>query len=296
MSPKSRTQSVECVWPAGATLGEAPVWCVDKQVLYWVDIDGKAVMRLNPKTGARDTFPQNYEIGCIVKRESGGFIAAVDAGLALLDDDLANLEIFADPENAIANNRFNDGKCDRQGRFWTGSLDRDEEAASGSLYCVSTRNSVTAALSGLIVPNGTGWSPDDSVMYFTESGTGVIYAYDFDPQSGAMENRREFAVIDPSLGAPDGLCVDADGFVWSAHWDGWRVTRYDPDGTIERIVELPVPQVTSVAFGGANLGQLYITTARYDLSEDQLKEAPLSGGLFVHEPGVVGLPEVPFRD
>jgi sugar lactone lactonase YvrE len=286
----------ECIWPAKAILGEAPYWCVEEQVLYWVDIDGKAVMRYNPKSGARDIFPQRYEIGNIVKRANGGFISSLEAGLAIYDPELISLEIFAEPEKIWPNNRFNDGKCDRQGRFWTGSLDRGEELPAGSLYCIYARDSISVVMSDLIVPNGMGWSPDGGTMYFTDSGRGTIYAYDFDPQTGSIENCRDFVVVDSLYGVPDGLCVDAEGFVWSAHWDGGRISRYDPDGIVERIIEMPVPQVTSLAFGGENLDQLYVTSARHNLSQTQLADAPLSGGLFMLYPDVKGLPEVPFKD
>ncbi len=296
MDQHSGQPSLRCVWPAKAVLGEAPYWCVEEQVLYWVDIDGKKVMRFNPISGTCETFPQAYEIGNIVKRAKGGFISSVDAGLALIDPSLQEVEIFARLEETLPNNRFNDGKCDRQGRFWTGSLDRGEELPTGSLYCVSGLDGIEVVLSDLIVPNGMGWSPDSRTMYFTDSGHGTIYAYDFDPLTSSFKNRRDFVVVDPTHGVPDGLCVDAEGFVWSAHWDGGRVTRYDPKGAIERVIEIPVPQVTSVAFGGENLDQLYITTACFGLSDAEISDAPLSGGLFVIEPGVKGLPEVPFRD
>ena len=295
MSSTNEQPSIECVWPAEAILGEAPYWCSDEQVLYWVDIDGKTVMRFNPVTGACETFSQPCEVGNIVKRADGGFIAGVESGLALLDGDLNNLEILANPEKALPNSRFNDGKCDRQGRFWTASLDRGEELPIGSLYCVSAQNDIAKVLSGLTVPNGMGWSPDDTIMYFTDSGHSTIYAYDFDSQSAAIKNCRDFAVVDAEHGVPDGLCVDAQGYVWSAHWGGGRVTRYDPDGGVERVVDMPVQLVTSVAFGGKNLDQLFITSARYGLSDTQLADAPLSGGLFMLDPGVVGLPEVPYK-
>ena len=150
-------------------------------------------------------------------------------------------------------------------------------------------------LPGVIVSNGLGWSPDDRIMYFTDSGRGVIYAFDFDVDTGDIDNRRDFVRVAPADGLPDGLAVDAEGFVWGAHWNGWRITRYDPDGRIDRVVDLPVPQVTSLAFGGDSLDQMFVTTARLGLTENQLKEAPLSGGLFMIDAGVTGLPEVPFQ-
>ena len=285
---------MDCIWPAQAELGEAPVWCPDEKALYWVDITGRAVHRLDPRSGERDSFPQAHQIGCIVKREGGGFIAGFECGLGFLDDALAGLEIFASPETDLPQNRFNDGKCDRRGRLWVNSADKEEQEASGSLYRVGQDHAVERLLSGIVLPNGMGWSPDDSILYFTNSSRRVIEAFDFDPATGAIANRRVFAAIDEAAGLPDGLCVDATGFVWSAHWGGWRITRYSPDGTINRVIELPVPNVTSLAFGGTDLDRLFVTTARLGLSDDELVGAPLSGGLFVVDAGAVGLPEARF--
>jgi len=285
---------MDCIWPAQAELGEAPVWCPDEKALYWVDITGRAVHRLDPRSGERDSFPQTHQIGCIVKREGGGFIAGFECGLGFLDDALAGLEIFASPETDLPQNRFNDGKCDRRGRLWVNSADKEEQEASGSLYRVGQDHAVERLLSGIVLPNGMGWSPDDSILYFTNSSRRVIEAFDFDPATGAIANRRVFAAIDEAAGLPDGLCVDATGFVWSAHWGGWRITRYSPDGAINRVIELPVPNVTSLAFGGTDLDRLFVTTARLGLSDDELVGAPLSGGLFVVDAGAVGLPEARF--
>ncbi len=285
---------MECIWPAGAELGEAPVWCPDEEVLYWVDITGRAVHRFDPKSGERDTFPQAHQIGSIVKREGGGFVAGLDCGLGFLDDALADLEVFAAPETALPRNRFNDGKCDRQGRFWAGSADKEEREPSGSLYRVGHDHTVERLFSDVVIANGFGWSPDNGTMYFTDSSRQAIDAFDFDAATGAIANRRVFAAVDKADGMPDGLSVDASGFVWSAHWNGWRVTRYAPDGGIDRVIELPVPHVTSIAFGGRGLDRLFVTTARLGLSDDELAAAPLSGGLGVVDAGVVGLPEARF--
>lgn len=287
--------SVECIWAAETTLGEAPTWCPNERVIYWVDIDGRAILRIDPRSGDRQRFPQRFEFGCIVKRATGGFIAGTNAGLVHLDADLAACEIFATPESGLPRNRFNDGKCDRRGRFWAGSTDMDETDPNGALYRVNGSGDVSRMLPGVIVSNGLGWSPDDRTMYFTDSGHGMIYAFDFDVDAGEINNQREFVRVAPADGMPDGLAVDSEGFVWGAHWGGWRLTRYDPDGQIDRIIEMPVPHVTSVAFGGDRLDQMFVTTARLGLSDDQLTEAPLSGGLFRVDAGVSGLPEIPYR-
>lgn len=286
--------SIECVWPARTILGEAPFWCSQEKVVYWVDIDGKAILRFNPATGEQQVFPQQYEVGCVVKKTGGGFIAAANKDLLYFDQDLKNPEVFSTPEPDDLNNRFNDGKCDRAGRFWVGSTDINEEEPSGALYRVSRGGDVKCMLPDLTVANGLGWSPDDKTMYFTDSGHGTIYAFDFSIETGAIDNQRVFAQVDAANGVPDGLTVDAEGYVWSAHWNGWQITRYDPEGQIDRVIRMPVPLVTSIAFGGEHLDQMYVTTASYGLSEAELDEAPRSGGLFVISTGVRGLPEVPF--
>jgi sugar lactone lactonase YvrE len=295
MTSPAIAPAIECVWPAQSILGEAPLWCPKEKVVYWVDIEGQTIFRFDPRSGDQQVFPQAYQFGCIVKRADGGFIAGTNAGLVHLDADLKSPDIFATPEAGFPNNRFNDGKCDRRGRFWVGSTDMDETDPNGALYRVNGTGGVARLLPDVIVANGLGWSPDDRTMYFTDSGHGVIYAFDFDVETGDIDNRREFVRVDPADGMPDGLAVDAQGFVWGAHWGGWRITRYDPEGRIDRVIEMPVPQVTSLAFGGDNLDQMYVTTGRLLLTDDQLREAPLSGGLFLIDAGVAGLPEVPYQ-
>lgn len=285
---------VQCVWPAQAVLGEAPVWCPERKALYWVDIDGKAVMRFDPATDSRRTLRLDHEIGCVVPRENGGFVAGLDCGLAFYAEDFSSPVVFSTPDEDPSRLRFNDGKCDRFGRLWIASTDREETEPIAALYRVDGENAVTRVVSGIIVGNGLGWSPDNSTMYFTDSGYGAIYAFDFDAAMGELSGRRVFAEVPAETGMPDGLAVDADGFVWSAHWGGWRVTRYDPEGRVDRIVDMPVPLVTSMAFGGADLLDLYVTTARLGMTETEIAEAPLSGGLFRVDAGVAGVAEKPF--
>lgn len=286
--------AVECIWPANALLGEAPFWDVDNAVLYWVDIDGCKVFRFTPSMDIREEFSQTHEVGCIVPRQSGGFVAGIDCGIAYADIDLAGFHVIAAPEKDIPGTRFNDGKCDRRGRLWVASADRNEREPLGALYRLENSGTIVREMTGIIVGNGFGWSLDDKTMYFTDTGVGTIFALDYDIETGQTENRRVFAQVDQTTGFPDGLTVDAEGFVWSAHWQGWRITRYDPDGRIDRVIDMPVPNVTSLAFGGKAFDRLYVTTARSTLSDQELREAPLSGGLFVVDAGVSGLPETCF--
>ena len=204
------------------------------------------------------------------------------------------LTVLATPEADRPGNRFNDGKCDRRGRFWVGSLAINTAPRQGALWHYDPDGTVTRMVSGIHISNGLGWSPDDTRFYFTDSAKREIAVYDFDLESGTIHNRRPFVTVPDGSGTPDGLAVDAEGFVWSAHWDGWCVTRYDPDGAIDRVVTLPVPRPTSCVFGGPHGTTLFVTTARIRLSTAQLAEAPLSGGILAVETGVRGQRETIF--
>jgi sugar lactone lactonase YvrE len=214
-------------------------------------------------------------------------------GIEVLDFATGRCTPFANPEPDMAENRLNDAKVDGDGAIWVGSMRLDAGAAAGSLYCIDGAGRSVRMESGITVSNGLGWSPDGGTFYFVDTIPGTIWAYPV--VGGRLGARRVFAQIPEREGRPDGLCVDAEGHVWCAIWDGWRVDRFRPDGTLERSLHLPVPRPTSVCFGGEGLGTLFVTSARTRLPASALAEAPLSGGLFACEPGVAGLPATPFR-
>jgi sugar lactone lactonase YvrE len=228
-------------------------------------------------------------VGFIIARERGGFVAGMHGDIRSVDLQSGDLAVLARPEADRPGNRFNDGKCDRLGRLWAGTLAIDTTPDQGSLWRLDADGSVHQMERGIHVSNGLGWSPDDRTFYFTDTERQTIYAYDFDLTSGTITNRRPFVVVPEAEGKPDGLTVDAEGFVWCAHWDGWCVTRYDPFGKVERVINLPVPRPTSCTFGGADLQTLFVTSARIRLSAAQLAEAPLSGSVFALETGVKGM-------
>ncbi len=201
------------------------------------------------------------------------------------------LSPLVDPEDG-AGPTLNDGRCDAAGRFWCGSCDPAEVEPLGLLFRLDPDGSVHRMAGGLIVSNGIDWSPDGRVMYHTDSGTGRITAYDHDPATGAIERPRTFVQDDD--GVPDGLLVDAEGCIWSAKWDGWRVVRYAPDGTIERTLPVPAQRPTALALGGPDLRTLYVTTARYDLDAAALREQPLAGRTLVQDVDVRGRPTALF--
>jgi sugar lactone lactonase YvrE len=230
----------------------------------------------------------------VAPTQSGRLIFADADGFGILDPASGEISRIADTEKDRAHNRFNDGKVDRAGRFWGGTMDNQCLQATGSLYRVDRDLSVHCLDSGFICSNGIGWSPDNQTMYFTDSMVRTIWAYEFDLGSGAMGPRRVFAQLSDRDGYPDGLTVDSEGFVWSAVWDGWRLIRYAPDGAIEREIRMPVQRPSSCMFGDPDLKTLFITSACVELGWSALKEGPLAGGLFALRTRVAGLPEMPF--
>lgn len=285
--------AVEIAVPGSDFLAEGPHWSEERQKLFWVDILAPSVITGDPTNGSRTEVDLPELVGCVVPRRNGGFVVATETGIKALTED-GQLSLLCDPEADIPGNRFNDGKCDRQGRFWVGSLAINTAPRQGNLWRVDTDGSAHKMDSGFHISNGLGWSPDDSTMYFTDSGKGEIYAYDFDAASGDVANRRVFASLNEGSGVPDGLSVDSEGFVWVACWDGWSVVRFDPLGRVDRVINLPVPRPTSCAFGGADLSKLFITTARIRLSSQVLSEAPLSGSVLAIDAGVAGQQETRF--
>ncbi len=285
---------VTCVVPTTAFLGEGPTWLPAERKLVFVDILAPAIVVADPARGSFESHPMPELVSAVVPRSRGGFLAAMQSGLRAVDLVSGRVTTVVAPESDKPGNRFNDGKCDRRGRFWAGTLAIDTTAGHGSLYRLDPDGGCTMMDEGFHVSNGLGWSPDDLTFYFTDSGTRRIYAYEFDLETGALWNRRVFVQLAPDGPSPDGLTVDADGFVWSALWDGWCVTRFAPDGRVDRVVNLPVPRPTSCMFGGEDLSTLFVTSARIRLSAQQLAEAPLSGGVFALQTGKRGLPETPF--
>ena len=279
---------VEHFLVVGNKLGEGPLWHAGERALYWVDIEGHCFHRYFLETGSRETFQIDQPIGCLAFRASGGLVLALQEGLGFWDFESQTFQLVKNPEEDRQNARFNDGRVDRKGSFWVGTLGEDAES---SLYRLDLDGSVRTMETGITISNGIGWSPDDHTMYYTDSPLRVIYAYDFDPASGLIKNRRPFVQVPEGEGFPDGLCVDGEGFIWSAHWDGWRITRYDPDGKVERVIPLPVQRPTSCAFGGPELNQLYITSAWTGLSEEDRREQPLAGDLLRIQTDVTGQQE-----
>jgi len=270
-------------------LGECPLWDERGRLLWWVDSRWPAVKQLDPSSGAVMMLVLPEVVGSIAFREQGGLLAATKSGIHFLDAASGALEARANPEAALPENRFNDGRCDRAGRFWAGTMSDVKRDPVGSLYRFDADMACTRLRNAVVIPNSLAFSPDGGRMYFADTMRHILWAYDYDPASGAATNERVFA--DAGAGRPDGSCVDAEGCLWNAEYGGWRLVRYTPAGKVDRVVEVPVANPTCCCFGGEDLGTLYVTTARQRLSPEELARQPLAGSLLALRPGVQGLPE-----
>ncbi len=271
-----------------AVLGEGPVWVERDQSLWWVDIKGPAIFRW--RSGALEQWRPPLRVCSLAPAAAGGFVAGTEHGFMWVDPQADRYEPIAHPEAHLPENRFNDGKVDRQGRFWAGTMDDREQDARGTLYRLDADLSCTAVDSGYRVTNGPAFSPDGSIMYHNDSARRTLFAFDLDA-SGTATGRRIFARFGEEQGYPDGMTVDLEGCLWIAFWDGWCVRQLSPVGEVIATVQLPVARPTSVAFGGDGLDRLFITSARVGLDENALAVQPLAGALFMFQPGVRGVPD-----
>jgi L-arabinonolactonase len=285
---------VRCMQPANAILGEGPSWDAAHGVLYWVDIKRPAIFCWNPEKGQTGHWPMPQPVGCAVPAHPGRLVFADAEGFGFLDLKTGVVSRIADPESDHPQNRFNDGKVDRKGRFWAGTMEDGCVKPTGSLYRLDADLSIRRVDTGFICSNGLGWSPDDQTIYVTDSMVRTIWAYEFDPRTGNLGKRRVSAKLADTDGVPDGLTVDSEGFVWSAIWDGWRVIRYAPNGTIDLEIRMPVQRPSSCMVGDADLKTLYVTSACVELGWKALEEGPLAGALFAVRTDVTGLPETAF--
>jgi len=286
---------VKCVLDSGCALGEGPVWDVMEQALYFTNILGKTLNRFDPLTGEHISWAMPEHISCFGLRAKGGAIVALRTGIHLFDFESGSLEAIADPEANDSRTRFSDGKVDRKGRFWAGTMPYEQFDPICSLYRFDVDGTWEKIQGELIIANGIGWSPDNQTMYHTDTLASKIFSYDFDIESGSVANRRVLVDVPESDGFPDGLTVDAEGFIWSAKFNGGQVIRYDPEGARERVLRMPVQRPTSCVFGGPNLNILYVTTGGWEASpQGKFSASATDGGVFAAEVGVKGIPEPRF--
>lgn len=271
-------------------LGECPLWHVAEQALYWVDIRAPAIRRFDYRSGVVETWMMPDLVGCIAFADDGRLIVALPDRLALFERATCALATLAALTEPIPGHRFNDGRCDRQGRFWIGSMHNITRAPEGVLYRLDPGGRLSPVLTGIAIPNSLAWSPDGRTMYFADSPTFAIEAYDYDTAHGTIGQPRTFCRT-KAPAFPDGSAIDADGCLWNAEFKGSRLVRYAPDGRIDRTIALPADRPTCCAFGGPDLDILYVTTTSQDLTPAQRTAEPFAGGLFAIKADVKGLPE-----
>jgi sugar lactone lactonase YvrE len=275
-------------------LGEVPLWCERTQTLWWVDAMRCGLHGFEPATGRRHSVGVCGErLGSIALREDGGLLLATSEGIDTYDPNSATQSYFTGKSQLASGQCYNDGRCDRQGRFWVGSMN-ESITPGGSVYRVDADGSVTHCFGDVIVPNSIAFSPDSRFFYFADTRRFTIWRFDLDAASGAISNRTVFAQTSDRPGRPDGSCVDSEGFLWNAEYAGGQVVRYAPDGRIDRIVALPVTHPTSVCFGGPALDTLFVTSGRMHLTPETADSEPLAGAVLAIDPHVKGLPESRF--
>ncbi len=286
-------KTVGCIANVKAVLGEGPVWVEREQALYWVDIKGRRLFRRS-FAGELTEWHTPLRVCSLAPRAAGGFVAGTERGFAWVDPDQSRYEPFANPEPDRPTNRFNDGKLDRAGRFWAGSMDDAEKSAAGALYRLDPGRDPVRIDDDYRVTNGPAFSPDGRTMYHSDSARQLIYAFDLD-ETGAASSKRQFARFGEGEGYPDGMTVDSEGFLWVAFWDGWCLRRFSPAGELLAEIEVPVQRPTSCTFGGPDLDRLFVTSARIGLDDAALAAQPYAGGLFVLQPGASGVADTQFQ-
>jgi sugar lactone lactonase YvrE len=288
---------VECVVDARALLGEGTLWDPRAQCLWWLDIYSNVIHRYDPSTGQNESFRTPRRPGCLAIRESGGLVVAMGDGFHFFNPTGVGFEPIADAEAHLTETRMNDGKTDRQGRFWSGTVfeaQGESPRAIGALYRLDADFSCHRIIEAVMCANGLAWSPDGRVMYFTDSGTPHVWAWDFDAATGQVHNRRIFIDLSPLNAVGDGATVDADGCYWLTLPMKSRIQRYDPKGRLMHTIELPTDAPTCCEFGGKGLDTLYVTTATLGRAPAELQGQPLAGGLFALDVGIKGVPARPF--
>ena len=268
-------------------LGEGPFWDSKRSRLHWVDIIGKKIISQNLDGSNIHALEVDRNPGCVVLSDDGTMVAGVDNQISSLDGGGNLLKVLADTKEG-SGLRFNDGKCDPSGRFWVGSMDRKEKNKLGSLYSWNSIEGLVNREQGVTVSNGMGWSPDNSLFYYIDSPTREVSVYDFDLSTGSINNKRRFISFSEEDGFPDGMTIDNEGRLWIAFWGGSKIMCVNPDSkAIEEVVSFPVSKITSCAFGGEKMDQLFITSAKVQVNE---KDEPMAGKTFVVSPGVKGQP------
>lgn len=290
-----KTQNAKLLIDAKSTLGEGPVWDINKQLLYWVDIEGCLLHAYNPSNGEKQERHFDKMIGAAVPTSSGKLLLALESGLASFSFENDTLLRHTALQNTDPEMRYNDGKVDPNGNFWIGSMHKHFAQKSGNLYQVKSNFKTSILIPETTISNGMAWTSDRKMFYFIDSPTFKVRSYDYN--NGVISNGKTAFEIPKHFGSPDGMCIDSENMLWIAHWGGHCIRRWNPiNGKVLDKIFIPAPHVTSCCFGGENLKTLYITTARSGLTTESLEEFPLSGGLFTYTPEISGTPITYFKD
>ncbi len=274
--------NVELLINKKSILAEGPCWDDQTQTFIWIDIVGEKLFVYRPEDNNLRTYDTGQAVGAAVPNKKGGLVLALKDGfysLNLHNGDIAR--IHTGIEHDKKNNRFNDGKCDSYGRFWAGTMDTTGKKAAGSLYYLTPELEVQNVLNNVSISNGLAWSKDNKTMYYIDTPTKEVLAFDFDLELGKISNKRVVISIPDGQGVPDGMTIDKEGMLWIAQWGGWCVSRWNPvNGELLDRVSLPVSRVTSCTFAGKNLDELYITTASEGLTKEELSKQANAGCIF----------------
>ena len=265
-------------------LGEGTLWSARDNAVYWTDIIAPALNRLSLADGSIDRWTMPEPIGWVAERQAGGFITGLQSGFARLTLDPLAIEPFGDPEQHLPGNRRKDGKADAEGRIWCGTMDMAEQEDSGAFYRLDPDGRWIQMDSGYRVPNGPAFSPCGNWLYHTDSARQTVFRF-ARTEGGGLSHREVFIQFGDADGYPDGMTVDADGHLWIAHWGGSRVSRFTPEGKLDRAIPLPAQQVTNICFAGAGLNRMFVSSAAVGLPDNEY-----DGGLFEVDAGVKGLP------
>lgn len=271
-------------------LGEGAFWNHQSNEFWWVDIEGKQLHIYDPETKTNRSFEMPSRVGTVVPQTDSTAVVALEDGIYVKNINSGELTLLNDVESDIPTNRFNDGKCDPNGNLWVGSMRLDETIPAASLYRISPQGEEVKMRGSITISNGIVWSRDSKTMYYIDTPTGVIRAYDFDPTTNTISNERVAVTVPESLGYPDGMAIDSEDNLWVGLWNGNAVARFDPEtGKLIEKIRVPAHNVTACAFGGPDLDILYITTASVDMTDEEKAAYPLAGSLFKIKPGVKGV-------
>lgn len=273
-----------------ANLGEGAIWNYKTHELYWIDIEGRKLNIYNPKSKINKVLNTESRIGTVVPFTEDEALIALENGVHKIDIQTGKSNLFTDMKNELAGSRLNDGKCDPSGRFWVGSMHLEQETGKANLYTITSENILQKKINSVTISNGIVWTSDKKTMYYIDTPTSTIKEFDYNNETGEISNGKIAVKIPIKFGFPDGMTIDEENMLWVGMWNGNAVIRFNPKtGKVISKIEVPAHNITSCAFGGENLETLYITSARIDMTEEELIKYPLAGSLFSINPGVKGV-------